>query len=99
MLSDDYPTSTTVITIHASSLKQSQFGEALSDGDQRLFDILNTHTKKLHRSCEEGSRKITDCGALAHVSQEHVQRVSDQEIPTLETARRCGRCFPGEGGY
>jgi hypothetical protein len=61
--------------------------------------ILNTHTKMLHRSCEEESRKITDCGALSHVSQEHVQRVSDQEIHTLETARRCGRCFRGEGGY
>ncbi|MFB6141677.1 MAG: hypothetical protein ABEJ26_14730 [Halosimplex sp.] len=59
--------------------------------------VLNTHTETLHEPRAESSDDAA-CGALMHVPSERVERVSRPARRSSEPDR-CGRCFPGEGGY
>jgi len=61
--------------------------------------VLNTHTDTLHRPREDREQRVTKCGALAHVSPEHVETGSEQRVPETDRIDRCGRCYRGASGY
>ena len=43
--------------------------------------VSNTHTDTLHRPRDDRDQRVTQCGALVHVSPEHVEMGSEQTIP------------------
>lgn len=61
--------------------------------------VLNTHTKTLHKPREDQALKITVCGSLMYVSEEHIHRISSYDGQMGETVSQCGRCFEEHGGY
>ena len=63
--------------------------------------ILNSHTETVHKCRQDDHRNRTECGALRHVTEEHVQSVDDEGLPdeAVSDAAQCGRCFDGQGGY
>jgi hypothetical protein len=58
--------------------------------------ILNSHTETVHKRRQDDHRNQTECGALRHVTEEHVKPVDGEEVAG---AAQCGRCFDGQGGY
>ena len=52
--------------------------------------VLNTHTDTLHRLHKDRDQRETKCGALAHVSPEHVETGSEQTAPDTD----CCKLFP-----
>ena len=45
--------------------------------------VSNTHTDTLHRPRDDRDQRVTQCGALVHVSPEHVEMGSEQTIPQI----------------
>ncbi len=61
--------------------------------------ILNVRTNTLHKPRTDTSQPKTECGALTHVPQDHVEEVSEANFETTAAVSRCGRCFENGGGY
>jgi hypothetical protein len=60
--------------------------------------VLNRHTDTIHKSRQDDHYHRTECGALSHVDDRHVQTVSDDRSRD-DAVSRCGRCFDASGGY
>lgn len=61
--------------------------------------ILNVNTKTLHKPRVNTNSQKAECGALTHVSQDHVEVVSGEDFKTTAVVSRCGRCFEDGSGY
>ena len=57
------------------------------------------HVDTLHRPRDDRDQQATQCGALVHVSPEHVEICSEQTIPRTDRIKRCGRCYRGANRY
>lgn len=60
--------------------------------------VLNDFTNTAHRPSHEDSSHPAACGALRHVSSDHIRVLADENESDGEVDR-CGRCFDDSGGY
>jgi len=61
--------------------------------------VLNETTNTVHKHETGASEFETECGLIHHVAPDNLCRVSVERAVTSESTDRCGRCFPGAGGY
>jgi hypothetical protein len=61
--------------------------------------VLNETTNTVHEHKTGASTFATECGLTQHVTPDHLRRLGIERALANEEVSRCGRCFPGAGGY
>lgn len=61
--------------------------------------ILNEVTETIHKPSRDGNKHPAACGALRHVSNDHIQALTVESLSSHQGSNRCGRCFEDAGGY
>ncbi|MFB6155424.1 MAG: hypothetical protein ABEJ22_05980 [Haloferacaceae archaeon] len=61
--------------------------------------VLNEATDTVHRHEPGAAEFETECGLTQHVESDHLRRIPLEQAVSSERTSKCGRCFPGEGGY
>lgn len=61
--------------------------------------ILNEATNTVHKHETGAAEFETECGLTQHVESDHLRRIPLERAVSSERTSRCGRCFPGAGGY
>jgi len=62
-----------------------------------MDQILNEVTNTVHKRTPGASAVETPCGVTYNVADDHLRRVSADNLVT--TVTKCGRCFDDGGGY
>ncbi len=61
--------------------------------------VLNQSTETIHKPSHHTTFQPTACGALRHVSDDHIYVTTEEEIEANHKMDHCGRCFEDAGGY
>lgn len=67
--------------------------------DETVDGILNEVTATVHKSESDGAGFRTECGITNHLTHNNLQYVPVERAVARTEVTRCGRCFPGTGGY
>lgn len=61
--------------------------------------VLNEVTHTVHRSEPGGTGFETNCGITRQLTHDNLRHVLVEQVVARTDVTRCGRCFPGAGGY
>lgn len=67
--------------------------------NEAMNGVLNESTNTVHKHKMGPSEFETECGLTNHVGPDYLRRTSIEQALSNETTSKCGRCFPGAGGY
>lgn len=61
--------------------------------------VVNEVTNTVHKHKTGASEFETDCGLTHHLTHNDLRQTSLAAATAKTTISKCGRCFPGTGGY
>lgn len=70
-----------------------------SASNEETDGVLNETTDTVHKHEVGAAEFETECGLTHHVTPETLRRMPIEQALSSERTSKCGRCFPGAGGY